>query len=53
MSDAWEKIVSAYKRGTIHQARVSAVDSNNGAGQAEGPGLILWIDRVMGVIPFH
>jgi ribosomal protein S1 len=52
VSDAWDKIVSAYKRGTIHQARVNAVDSNHGDGQAEGPGLILWIDRVKGVIPF-
>jgi small subunit ribosomal protein S1 len=52
VSDAWDKIVSAYKRGTIHQARVNAVDSNHGDGQAEGPGLILWIDRVKGVIHF-
>ncbi len=53
VSDAWDNIVSAYKRGTIHQARVSAVDSNRCDGQAEGPGLILWIDRVKGTIPFQ
>jgi ribosomal protein S1 len=52
VSDAWDKIVSAYKRGTIYQARVNAVDTNNDDGQVEGPGLILWIDRVKGVIPF-
>jgi small subunit ribosomal protein S1 len=52
VSDAWDKIVSAYKRGTIYQARVNAVDTNNDDGQVEGPGLIFWIDRVKGVIPF-
>jgi ribosomal protein S1 len=52
VSDAWDKIVSAYKRGTIYQARVNAVGSNHGDGQVEGHGLILWIDRVKGVIPF-
>lgn len=52
VSDAWDKIVSAYKRGTIYQARVNAVDTNNDDGQVEGHGLIFWIDRVKGVIPF-
>ena len=52
-SDAWIKIVSAYKMGTIAQARVNAIDSKkNIDNQVEGPGLILWIDRVKGLIPF-
>jgi small subunit ribosomal protein S1 len=52
VSNAWDKIVNTYKRGMICQARVNAVD-NNGGGQAEGAGLILWIERVKGVIPFN
>jgi ribosomal protein S1 len=52
VGNAWDKIVSTYKRGTIYQARVNAVDINNSGGQVEGPGLILWIERVKGVIPF-
>jgi ribosomal protein S1 len=54
--DAWEKIVTYYKTGTICQARVSAIESEQGDGQygqRVGPGLILWIDRLKGMIPFE
>ncbi len=38
MTDAWERIVGAYKRGTVYQARVSAIESKNSDEQIEGPG---------------
>jgi ribosomal protein S1 len=58
VGDSWEKIVGAYKRGTIYQARVSAVDSKNGqqmeeSEEPQGPSLVLWIGRVRGVIPYE
>jgi ribosomal protein S1 len=49
-SDAWDKIVTAYKMGTIYQARASAVGRKNDS--SGGPDLIIWVDRVKGVIPF-
>jgi small subunit ribosomal protein S1 len=50
-SDAWGRIVNAYKKGTIYQARVNAIDSG-GSNQAGSPRLIFWIERVKGIIPF-
>lgn len=49
----WEKIVGAYKKGTIYQARVSTVGKKNGDDQGGGPGLIIRIGRVQGIIPFE
>jgi ribosomal protein S1 len=49
---AWDKIVSAYKKGTVCQARVNAIDSRDSDGQVERSGLTIWIDRVKGLIPF-
>lgn len=52
-ADVWKKIVTSYKKGTIFQARVSAVGRASKDGGTPAPELVLWIDRVKGVIPYE